>query len=195
MAGGFPTVNAVADDVPPPAPGLDTVTEAPAGAVRFAAGSRAQSWLSEMYSVRRAVPFHCTTEFSAKLEPVSVTRTSELPTATLDGLTDVRDGAADCEEASRVRQLYKAPLITGAAEASSAYGTSAIDTRPVAKFSPEPVTPVTGSSFNLHQIAPRKFGFIAICCTFCPQKTARATWVPTFVIQPVNPPRSIAPKS
>src|SRR5499427_5501278 len=97
---GAAMVRAREFEVPPPDPGVDTLTWANPALAMSVAATLAWSWVPLTKVVVRLLPFHCTTEVEAKLAPVTVSVKPGLPAVTVLGESDVRAGAelpeADC---------------------------------------------------------------------------------------------------
>jgi hypothetical protein len=87
------TAKVAALDVPPPGPGLETVTLAVIGDARSVAGIAAVSRVALMKDVARAAPFHRTVELERKLEPSTVKAKPGLPAVALEGESDASEGA------------------------------------------------------------------------------------------------------
>ena len=90
---GLLTPNVSAAEVPPPGAGETTVTLAVAAVVKSLAGMAAVSCVALTKLVVRLLPFHCTVEPLTKPEPFTVKVNPALPTAMLDGASEVATGA------------------------------------------------------------------------------------------------------
>src|SRR5215472_9976429 len=89
---GAAMVRAREFEVPPPDPGVDTLTWADPALAMSAAATLAWSWVPLTKVVVRLLPFHCTTEVEAKLAPVTMSVKPGLPAVTVLGESDVRAG-------------------------------------------------------------------------------------------------------
>jgi hypothetical protein len=91
--GGLTTAKEAGDEVPPPGPGVLTVTVFVPGATMLAEASAALKAALLRKVVAREAPFQRTTEAGSKSEPVTLRAKAALPAAAELGLTPERDGA------------------------------------------------------------------------------------------------------
>lgn len=90
--GGTSTVNSRLDEVPPPGRGLYTVTARPPPSAMSAAPIAALSSVPLTYTVGRAAPSHCTTDFDTKPVPITVNVNAGPSTVVLAGDNPVATG-------------------------------------------------------------------------------------------------------
>jgi branched-subunit amino acid transport protein AzlD len=93
LACGLSTSNDTAADVPPPGPGLTTVTAAKAAAARSLAPMAAVNCVALTNVVARFAPFHFSCEAATKPLPVTVNANAPPPAAAVAGKMDAIAGA------------------------------------------------------------------------------------------------------
>jgi hypothetical protein len=100
--GGGVTRKLRAADVPPPGPGLKTVTAADVETARSADVSCAESWTLLTNTAARLAPFHKTVELLTKPEPKTLNVRPGVPAVALDGEIEANPGTGFGRETRKV---------------------------------------------------------------------------------------------